>query len=378
MTVTDVLQGLAYIKSSADITVVIVEFPSELDNIKDLTEYIENHNNDIVSVSILILTDELHESKDSAYLGGAVVDCIRLPFTPPVVKKRIQNAEKLVGRLSFTEFAKMLKVLPANIYLKDANGRYVFSTQTWHHLDTGGDPDWTIRGKTDLDIRKDKENALIAMESDKRLLETGVGTSYVIEENEDGIHEYLQLIKEPLFYENGKIRGIIALINNVTEAEQMRQKLKEQSIRDTLTGLYNRTYLDEYISILRDKNVYPICVFSMDCDNLKLINDTYGHIAGDKYIVLCVKTMKSLFPMNTCLFRTGGDEFLSFVPNMSEMESGLILKALNTEHFEESGFPINISAGCAEVRNSEESILETIKLSDKAMYTVKQNKKRHS
>ena len=52
----------------------------------------------------------------------------------------------------------MLKQLPSNIYLKDAEGKYVFCTQYWHHLDKSGEKHWTIRGKTDLDIRKDKTN----------------------------------------------------------------------------------------------------------------------------------------------------------------------------------------------------------------------------
>lgn len=50
-------------------------------------------------------------------------------------------------------------MLPACIFLKDTEGRYVFSTQYWRHLNTGNDPNWTIRGKTDLEIRKDKDNA---------------------------------------------------------------------------------------------------------------------------------------------------------------------------------------------------------------------------
>ena len=75
------------------------------------------------------------------------------------VYKRIANAIRAKDSLSLNQLEKMLKQLPSCIFLKDTEGRYVFSTQIWHHLDTEGDPNWTIRGKTDLEIRKDKDNA---------------------------------------------------------------------------------------------------------------------------------------------------------------------------------------------------------------------------
>ncbi|MBQ6122393.1 MAG: hypothetical protein IJI59_11720 [Clostridia bacterium] len=75
------------------------------------------------------------------------------------VYKRIANAIRAKDSLSLNQLEKMLKQLPSCIFLKDTEGKYVFSTQIWHHLDTEGGPNWTIRGKTDLEIRKDKDNA---------------------------------------------------------------------------------------------------------------------------------------------------------------------------------------------------------------------------
>ena len=103
-----------------------------------------------------------------------VVDCVCKPLRAAVLQNRLKNAEQLVSSVSFTEFSRMLQSLPANVYLKDNHGRYVFSSQTWHHLNTDDDPDWTIRGKTDLDIRKDKENAKRALESDLELIRKNI------------------------------------------------------------------------------------------------------------------------------------------------------------------------------------------------------------
>ena len=209
------------------LSAVLIDTPSAIPEIRKVISYLNDRNNDLLAFPILILTDGEHIEADEAYLGGVVVDCVMKPVRPAVLKNRLANAEQLVSSVSFTEFSRMLQSLPANIYLKDNKARYVFSSQTWHHLNTADDPDWTIRGKTDLDIRKDKENAQKALESDLELIRTGKGTSYIIEEM-DKDQEFLQIIKEPLFYEDGRVRGIIALINIVTEQEQMRRKLRER------------------------------------------------------------------------------------------------------------------------------------------------------
>ena len=162
------------------------------------------------------------------------------PFKRELVMLRLNNAIKSKDSATFSEVEKILKELPSNIYLKDAEGKYVFATHYWHHLHTEDDPTWTIRGKTDIEIRTDKENALKAMESDKELLRTGKGTNYVIREDGPNGAEYLELIKRPTFDENGKINGIIALINNVTEIQSLKLELEKRSKTDSLTGLLNK------------------------------------------------------------------------------------------------------------------------------------------
>ena len=106
------------------------------------------------------------------------------------------------------------------------------------------------------------------MEKEAALLESG-------KENEDGVQEYLELIKEPLFGEDGRVRGIIALINNVTEQERMRQALKKNAITDSLTRVYNRTHYDEFIHKELENLEFPLSIITADCDHLKMINDTY-------------------------------------------------------------------------------------------------------
>ena len=131
-------------------------------------------------------------------------------------------------------------------------------------------------------MRKSKENARIAREADMKVISSGRGSNYVIKEEDDEGIDYLQIIKEPVKNEKGEVTGIIAIVNNVTDSELLKQELRKKSITDPLTELYNRYYYEELEAEYKNKMTIPITVISADCDGLKRINDKYGHAAGDK------------------------------------------------------------------------------------------------
>ena len=357
------------------LSAVLIDTPSTIPDIQKLISYVDARNNDLLAFPILILSDAEHIGADEQFLGGVVVDCILKPIRPAVLKNRLANAEQLVSSVSFTEFSRMLRSLPANIYLKDNRGRYVFSSQTWHHLNTDDDPEWTIRGKTDLDIRKDKENAQRALASDLELIRTGKGSSYIIEENE-GEQEFLQIITEPLFYEDGRVRGIIALINIVTEQEQMRRKLRERYITDQLTRVYNRSYYTEYLASLETGAPNPLSIIIADCDHLKHVNDTCGHIAGDDYIRSCAELLRYGLPKEALIFRTGGDEFAAFLPGVGEEEAAKLIERLRESEgkYRIDGNPLSVSLGFSTMQGNHD-LKYHIGQADQQMYADKQTKK---
>ena len=364
------------IDQTDEIDAVLIDRPSTRETASAILEHMKYNNSVIFAIPALALTDEEHVQADLAFLADPIVDVILMGAPTDVVKNRVKRASQMVNSVSFAEFADMLRVLPSLIYLKDARGKYVFCTQYWHHLEHYDDPDWTIRGKTDMEIRKDVENARKAYESDMRILKTGVGTSYIIEENEDGRQEFLQLIKEPLKYEDGRIRGIIALINDVTEQENLKRKLEKMSFTDELTGLYNRAYMDVYTKTLNQSS-YPVSVISADCDHLKMINDKYGHMMGDEYIRMSVTLMKSILPENSVICRMGGDEFLAFLPKTDEERAAeyLIMLEEMEDIFQIHGQKLSVSFGAATMEEKGESFDRVIDQSDAEMYRNKQRRK---
>ncbi len=356
-----------------DLSVLIVDNPSSKKYIKEVLEYIKEKNNYMFSLPVLVLTDIKNMEKDDKYLHNPVVDIIFDNDTEEIAVRRIENAVTLANSTSFDAFSEMLTVLPSLVYLKDRRGRYAFMSQTLHHLYSSVK---SVRGKTDFDIRKDKHNAELARESDLEVIRTGKGKTYIIkEEDEEGI-EYLQVIKEPL-KKNGDVYGIIAIINNVTNEELLRQELREKSITDQLTGLYNRAYFEELTHWEGKDLKYPITVISADCDDLKQINDKYGHTAGDQYIRYATDALKESLPEKAVVFRMGGDEFLAVVPETDKEEAKTIVEKINKSinKYKNKDFSLSLSVGSHTISGGEKTIESGVKLSDKEMYKVKKERK---
>lgn len=311
-------------------------------------------------------------------LKRGAVDVIVPPLYEDFVFNRIENAIRMKDSATFYEIETMLKELPSNIYLKDAEGRYIFATHYWHHLDHSDDPDWTIRGKTDIDIRKDKENAIIGMKSDMEMLKTGKGTSYVIEINEDDIREFFEVIKRPVRDSKGNITGIIALINDVTESELLRISLEEKAMKDELTGADNRHRFDLFVADIGNSSKLPISFISADCNDLKAINDTYGHLVGDEYIRTAVLLFRMILPENSRVFRIGGDEFVIVLPYTDEEQAAEYVRKLKEEstQFKIKDKHISISYGTSCLKSINQTIRECLEQADKNMYIDKKEHKR--
>lgn len=132
--------------------------------------------------------------------------------------------EKIMKELDYATFVKIISNIPSCIFYKDKDLKYRFSSHCWAQLISDD-----IVGKTDLDIRKDKENAIKAMEADREILRSKKGCNYVIKSDIDGVVSYLELIKEPILGDDGEAIGIVGLINDVTEKVTMQQQILEMS-----------------------------------------------------------------------------------------------------------------------------------------------------
>jgi len=111
-----------------------------------------------------------------------------------------------------------------------------------------------------------------------------------------------------------------ALQRNLREIDALQEQLREQAIRDPLTGLYNRRYLDatlerELARARRDGQ--PLALILMDLDHFKRVNDTYGHQAGDEVLQQLARLLNEMARAGDVASRHGGEEFLLLMPTMS-------------------------------------------------------------
>ena len=219
--------------------------------------------------------------------------------------------------LDYDTVVNIISTIPSCIFYKDRELRYVFSTHYWNQLNGYNSEDFDIYGKTDLEIRKDKQNARHATRQDKRILKTGKGCRYVIKSDVDDKLQYLEIIKEPVRNNDGEIIGIVGLINDVTDKTMLEERAKRLAEIDNLTNVYNRQTGTEIIQKSLKKSVKGKMFCVVDVNKFKLINDTYGHNVGDIALVEIARTLRKFVRSNNdIVMRLGGDEFVIFLQDI--------------------------------------------------------------
>ncbi len=105
---------------------------------------------------------------------------------------------------------------------------------------------------------------------------------------------------------------------------ELKDKLRDQALRDPLTGLHNRRYLEETLprELKRAKrNGACLSVIMMNIDHFKTINDTYGHLVGDQTIKFIANLLTSAARASDITCRFGGDEILLVMPDMTSTDA---------------------------------------------------------
>ena len=126
-----------------------------------------------------------------------------------------------------------------------------------------------------------------------------------------------------------------ALQARIAETEMLHARLREQALRDPLTGLHNRRYLFEMAPVLLElsrRQGTPLCVVLIDLDHFKLLNDTYGHQAGDQVLQRFATLMGSTLRRSDVVCRHGGEEFVALMPDIDLSGAQVVLERLLAEY----------------------------------------------
>ncbi len=162
---------------------------------------------------------------------------------------------------------------------------------------------------------------------------------------------------------------------------QLRETLREQSIRDPLTRLFNRRFLEESLERelqLASRKKQSIAVLFLDLDHFKRFNDTFGHDAGDMVLQSLADLFRSFFRTTDMCCRYGGEEFAIVLPESSSQDAVIRADALRSEvknlrlHYKKQSLgPLTLSAGVAAFPEHGSSSEELLKIADQCLYEAK-------
>lgn len=214
---------------------------------------------------------------------------------------------------------------------------------------------------------------------------------------------WVEINSNPIYDASGAIVAFNGIMRDVHERKQYQKKLEdtnqqlqeqlqenvalhamltEQTLRDPLTGLHNRRYLEETLprELSRAKRVgYPMALVMVDLDHFKRVNDTYGHPTGDAVLKAMASILLHGAREGDIICRYGGEEFLVALPNMTIENALARAKAwqstLSTTSIKHGAFNIQttLSAGISAFPNNGADVDTLLRLADDALYRAKEN-----
>ncbi|MBX2807253.1 MAG: EAL domain-containing protein [Cellvibrionaceae bacterium] len=307
--------------------------------------------------------------------------------------------------------------IPHRIYAKDLDGYFTFANESVAK-GMGVDTPEDLFGKRDFDFYPEKDAALYHAE-EQYIMRTGIPVlnkeehvKYLLQERE----RWLLTTKIPLRNTAGETIGIAGINYDVTLQKQTEQdlrsakkqaeeasqalhktieelsqamqarkkveeKLREQALQDSLTGLPNRALLMDRLenSIrLARRNQQTLTLMFIDLDRLKIINDSLGHVFGDKLLTLVAQRIRDCIRAADTLARLGGDEFVLLLPDMDSEDALLKLTeniaAAVAAPVELGGKQVSVSCsiGCSFYPKDGEDATSLLQTADAAMYQAKE------
>lgn len=180
-------------------------------------------------------------------------------------------------------------------------------------------------------------------------------------------------------YQNGKLVALQGVLRNIDDKVKLQQELEYQLNHDSLTGIYNRAYFEYLFLKYNEEMDTSIAIILCDLDDLKNINDSFGHKNGDELIKEAAGLLNQFSEDGMTVARLGGDEFVLLVPGITEEELSQIVSNLVSRidkyNQNESAIPIKLSIGCVFSQTSLGLMPDLFSQADRNMYRNKNKRK---
>ncbi|MCK4245931.1 diguanylate cyclase, partial [Candidatus Bipolaricaulota bacterium] len=335
---------------------------------------------------LLIITDTTEQAKAQKALEGSKQKIERLyeitqrletsSAEQDVYDVTIKAAEKI---LSFS-LASLDIVEEGKLIVKATSSELPSGASKETRLEEGGLAGETYRsGKTTIFGSMDEVPIAIPT---KEEFTSGISAPI----GDIGVFQVVSTTPNAFTEEDGRLLNL--LLGHTYEAIKrinLQRQLREQAIRDSLTGLYNRRYFTQVIEqeITRSKRYgHPIAFLMVDIDRFKEINDRFGHQIGDRVLQETAKLLEAQLRDVDVVIRYGGDEFLLVLPETTDSETDIVKERITKARAHQNkenkliDFPLTVSIGAACWRpESSEPMEEILARADRRMYVEKKNKR---
>lgn len=196
-------------------------------------------------------------------------------------------------------------------------------------------------------VLKRKINEIFLFETNKEFLSNNTEKEecFLIKAN----GEKLPVFLTTKVLTSGESEILMFAFFDLTERKRLEEQLKNLSITDPLTGVYNRRFFVERLNQeIRRTNRYgdTFCVIMLDLDHFKSINDTFGHNKGDEVLIGTANTIKARIRVTDVLARWGGEEFVILLPS-TDLKGAIVLANDIRERLRQQDFSIGRKVTCS-------------------------------
>lgn len=173
--------------------------------------------------------------------------------------------------------------------------------------------------------------------------------------------------------EKGQFYGEVTVFRDVTQSKKENDAIRYISYHDRLTGLYNRAFFEEEMLRLNTMRQYPITIILGDCNGLKISNDIFGHLEGDRLLKAIASIIRQSIRHEDIAARWGGDEFAVILPQTDEPGAKAICDRILSLCAASPHRPIppSLSLGCATASSVDTDLTDLLKLAEDRMYRHK-------
>jgi diguanylate cyclase (GGDEF)-like protein/PAS domain S-box-containing protein len=193
----------------------------------------------------------------------------------------------------------------------------------------------------------------------------------------------ISISSHALFDHNGEFAGIEGIYRDVTQRKNLERELQRLATTDMLTGMTNRrAFLDlaERTYAQSRRKGTAMCLLMLDLDHFKSVNDRFGHLEGDRVLVVFTQAVRAQLRGSDTVGRLGGEEFCVLLPqtdtaSAAEVATRILAgtRAMRLETVAGEAFSITVSAGLATLLASDKSLHRLLDRADQSLYSAKRS-----